>query len=279
MGRLQDKIALVTGAARFPSTGRTIALRLAREGAHVVVNGRDRSPDTFTELERQKDWSGLDSVKKEIEVLGVQSMAVVADVTSEEQVLAMFDEVVNHFGGVDILVNNAAETPLAPFLEMDEVRWDLCMDVNVIGPFLCGREAAKRMAKNGRGGRIINVSSQVGIVGAPTASAYAASKAALNNLTQVMALEWGADKINVNAVCPGVMTDSGNHRVGNYFPVASESEHWETMRAIIQSQKESSPLGTLDDPESLASLVVFLASADADKITGQALNLTSGLLM
>ncbi len=276
--RLKDQIALVTGSSRYPSTGRAIALRLARDGADVIVHGRHRRVEAPTDVERELGWGGSESTAAEIRELGRQSLAVEGDISAEGDVTAMFDKAVDRFGRIDILVNSAADTPLASLFDMDESRWDSCMATNVVGPFLCGREAARHMAR-GAGGKIVNISSRIGQVGAPTTAAYGASKAALDRLTQVMALEWGALGINVNAVAPGVMTDSGNHRMNNYFPAASAEEHWGIIGDLIESQKAASPLGTLDDPESLAGLVSFLASSDADKLTGQVISLTSGLLM
>ena len=278
MADLHNQVALVTGSGRYPSTGRTIALRLARDGADVIAHGRHRSPDSLTDLEKQMGWLGAESVAEEIRALGRESIAVEGDVASEEDAAAMLEVATSHFGRIDILVNNAADTPLASLMGMDESRWDVCMDTNVIGPFLCAREAARHMAKASRG-KIINISSRLAQVGAPTVSAYGASKAALERLTQVMALEWGAFGINVNAVAPGVMTDSGNHRVNNYFPAENDEEHWSIIGDLIASQEDASPIGTLDDPESLAGVVSFLASSDADKLTGQVIALTSGLLM
>ena len=166
-----------------------------------------------------------------------------------------------------------------PFLEQDEASWDSCMRANLVGPFLCAKEAARRMIAQGEGGRIINLSSRLGKVGTPTASAYSASKSALIGLGQVMALEWGVHGITVNTVCPGVIRDSGNHRPFNYFPADDEDHHWEIVRGLVQSQRDASPLGTLADPDSVGNLVAFLASSRAHKMTGQAVNLTAGLLM
>ena len=182
-------------------------------------------------------------------------------------------------GRIDILVNNAAETPLMPFLEQDEASWDSCMRANLVGPFLCATEAARRMIAQDEGGRIINLSSRLGKVGTPTASAYSASKSALIGLGQVMALEWGVHGITVNTVCPGVIRDSGNHRPFNYFPADDEDHHWQIVRGLVQSQRDASPLGSLADPDSVGNLVAFLASSRANKMTGQAVNLTAGLLM
>ena len=278
MAHLQGRVALVTGSGRYPSTGRTIALRLARDGADVATHGRRRDPESLTALEREMGWEGAESTAAEIRALGRYSVALEGDVSLESDVAAMLETAVGQLGGLDILVNNAADTPLDSLLDTDQTRWDACMATNVIGPFLCAREAVRYMASAG-GGKIINISSRIGQVGAPTTAAYGASKAALDRLTQVMALEWGELGINVNALAPGVMTDSGNHRVNNYFAAADDEEHWRIIGSLIESQKAASPLGTLDDPESLAGLVSFLASTDADKLTGQVISLTSGLLM
>ena len=278
MGLLDGKVALVTGAARYPSTGRGIALRLAEEGADVAVNNR-RSAKGPTDPELRKGWRGLESMQAEIEGLGRRSVALEADITSPDEVAAMFDSLIEGLGRIDILVNNAAETPLMPFLEQDEASWDSCMQANLVGPFLCAKEAARRMIEQGEGGRIINLSSRLGKVGTPTASAYSASKSALIGLGQVMALEWGVHGITVNTGCPGVIRDSGNHLPYNYFPADDEDHHWEIVRGLVQSQRDASPLGTLDDPDSIGNLVAFLASSRAHKMTGQAVNMTAGLLM
>lgn len=189
MGKLQNKVALFTGAAR--GIGKAISLTLAQEGADVVINAL-HSPN-------------LEALAAEIEKLGRKALPVVGDVSKKADVHRMVEAAIQAFGQIDVLVCNAGITRFAPFLEMTEEDWDFVMDVDLKGTFLCAQTVAKHMVPR-KYGKIINISSTSGL-GARnhTMANYAAAKAGAINLSRVMALALGEHGINVNVVAPGVI--------------------------------------------------------------------------
>ena len=258
---LEGRAAIVTGAGR--GIGRAIALRLAREGAAVVVADLDG-----TEAER---------VAGEIERAGGRARASHVDVTVAADAERMVDEAVAAFGRLDILVNNAGVGAVAPLLETDEKTWDVVMDVNAKGVLLCSQAAARRMIEQGEGGRIINNASGAGKI-APgrdvPLGAYAASKHAAVALTKQLGLELAAHQILVNCVCAGIvdtpmwdLIDRESARLQG-LPIGEAK-----ARAVA-----SIPLGRIEQPEDVAGVVAFLASDDAAYITAQALNVCGGIL-
>ena len=277
---LEGKVAIVTGGSR--GIGRAIALRMAQDGADVAVVDALRIPQPVSEGDGIEDWRGLDSVVAEIEALGRRGIAIVADVTQSEQVADMVGKTLAKLHKIDILVNNAAVLgPLGvPTLEYDDKEWQRVLAVNLTGPFLCSKYVAKVMVEMGQGGKIVNVASLAGKVGYPGLAAYGASKAGLINLTQTLALELAPHRINVNAVCPGaVLTDMAKgrsvrslvHDLGISIEEATAQAYAEQIQAI--------PLGRVSLPEEQANAVAFLASKEADYITGIALNVTGGKVM
>ncbi|MDV2885309.1 3-oxoacyl-[acyl-carrier-protein] reductase [Alkalihalophilus pseudofirmus] len=245
---LQGKVAVVTGASR--GIGRAIALELAKNGANIVVN-----------------YAG--SVAKAEEVvasckeLGVDALAVQADVANSESVQAMIKESIEAFGRVDILVNNAGITRDNLLMRMKEDDWDAVIDTNLKGVFNCSKAVTRQMMKQ-RYGRIINVASVVGILGNAGQANYVAAKAGVIGLTKTMARELANRNILVNAVAPGFITTD------------MTDELTEDMKAVMLGQI---PLGALGKPEHIASVVRFLASDDAAYITGQTLNVDGGMVM
>ena len=279
---LSGKVALVTGAANKHGIGHAIALRLAQDGADVVVADAQRIPQSISEDEKTEDWLGLDNVVDEIEALGSKGVAIVADVTRSEQVKEMVDEALASLGKIDILVNNAAilGPPGIPTLDYDDQEWQRVLAVNLTGPFLCSKAVARVMIDMGQGGKIINVASMAGKIGYPGLAAYGASKAGLINLTQTMALELAPHNINVNAICPGATrTEMGTGRqvwsLARELGIGIEEATVKTYAKQIQSI----PLGRVSLPEEQAGAVAFLASKDADYITGVALNVSGGWVM
>jgi NAD(P)-dependent dehydrogenase (short-subunit alcohol dehydrogenase family) len=274
---LDGKVALITGAARYPSTGRALALRLAEEGADVVINGRYRSPNALTEEERQRNWRGVESVKEEVESLGKRALGIYADVTEPGEVRRMFEDIENHFGHLDILVNNAAVIPQAEMLDTRIESWNECLAVNLTGPFLCSTEAARHMIRRGTGGKIVNINSRAGKVALPGLGAYSAAKFGLTGLTQVMSLEWAQHKINVNGIFLGAISDSGNARrtaeIEN--PQERESKIQKTAQMYDQRLK-AIPLERISTQEDLGNLVCFLVSEKSDFITGETVDLSGG---
>ena len=279
---LSGKVALVTGVLNKYSIGHAISLRLAQDGADVAVVDINRMPQPLSEEDRIEGWRGLDSVVEEIEAMGRQGIAIVADVTRSEQVKEMVDKTLAKLGKIDILVNNAAILgPLGvPTLEYDDQIWHKVLAVNLTGPFLCSKVVAKVMVERGQGGKIVNVASLAGKIGCPGIAAYGASKAGLINLTQTLALELAPYKINVNALCPGTtFTEMGTghpiRRLARELGISIE----EATDQVYAEQIRDIPLGRVALPEEQANAVAFLASKESDFITGIALNVTGGRVM
>lgn len=245
MGKLDSKVALVTGAAR--GIGREIALTLAREGADIVANAL-HAPN-------------LETLVAEVESLGRKAKAVTADVSKRADVERMVDTAITTFGKIDILVCNAGITRFAPFLEMTEEDWDAVIDVDLKGTFLCGQAVAKHMVPR-RYGKIVNVSSLSGLGARNHKMAnYAASKAGVNNLSRVMALSLGEYGINVNVVAPGVIkTEMGTAR-------RTPAEY----AAYLDLYKQQTALQRFGEAKDIANVVLFLASDDSSFMTGQVL--------
>jgi len=251
MGKLDNKVALVTGAAR--GIGREIALTLAREGADIVGNALN-APN-------------LETLAAEVEKLGRRALSVTADISKKADVDRMVQTAVDAFGKIDILVCNAGITRFAPFLEMSEEDWDAVVDVDMKGTFLCGQAVAKRMVSR-KYGKIINVSSLSGM-GArnPTMANYAASKAGVNNLSRVMALALGEHGINVNVVAPGVInTEMGLSR-----------RTPEELKAYYDLYRTQTALRRVGEAQDIANIVLFLASDESSFMTGQVLVADGGV--
>jgi acetoin reductase-like protein len=258
---LDGRVAIVTGGAR--GIGRAIALRLAREGASVVV--ADVNHETAVR------------VADEIEATGGHAIALKVDVTSRADTEQMVRATVERFGLVTILVNNAGVGAVATLLETDEATWDTLMNINAKGVLLCSQAVARQLIAQGRGGRIINNASGAGKI-APgkdmPLGAYAASKHAVVALTKQMGLELSDHRILVNCVCAGIvdtpMWDLIDREVARLegMPIGSVK-----ARAVA-----GIPLGRIEQPEDVANMVAFLASDDASYVTGQTFNVCGGML-
>ncbi|HEV2126858.1 MAG TPA: L-iditol 2-dehydrogenase [Chloroflexota bacterium] len=254
--RLEGKVALVTGGAQ--GMGRAISLRLAQEGARIVV--ADLKEDQAQQ------------VADEISTAGGEAAAVAVDVRRQEQVQAMVDAAVGRFGGIDILVNNAGVGKIIPFFETTERDWDLIFDVNCKGLLWCSQAVAKVMIERGRGGKIINLASQAGRRGEALVLAYCASKAAVISITQSTALALAEHKINVNAIAPGIVDTPFWEEVDRQFARLMNLPVGEPKRRAVATI----PLGRIEQPEDVAAVAAFLASADADYITQQCINVDGG---
>ena len=277
MTRLDGRVALVTGAGRYRGIGRAIVLRLAEEGADIVVTARQRDPSTFPDHERQMDWKGIESVAEEVRGMGRRALAVDCDVTDKDEIQRTVDAAVAELGGIDILVNNAALPSLAgaaPVLEMTDENWYETVDVNLHGLYHTIRAVGREMVKGG-GGSIINISSTAGRIGIPNYGAYCATKWAMHGLTQQLALELARDNIRVNIVCPGSTdTDMMDGTFGRYDEVAGAEPG--TSKAAI---RRALLMGRQATVEEQAAVVAFLASDDSSYMTGQALNVDGGSRM
>ncbi len=198
---LAGKTALVTGASR--GIGAAIAVALARAGADVAVNYHEVDVARGEELEFGRDnTADANGVVAQIEALGRRSITVRADVADAEEVTSMVAQVVAAFGGLDILANNAGICPFVDFLDMPEAVWDRVHDVNLKGTFLCSQAAARVMVAQGRGGRIIGMSSISALVGGRGQTHYTPTKAGVHSLMQSMAIELGPYGITCNSVMP-----------------------------------------------------------------------------
>lgn len=245
--RLKDKVAIVTGAAR--GIGRAIAVRFAQEGARVaIVDVREKE--------------GRETVRL-IEEAGGEALFVPTDVSDSQQVQAMVDQVVQRWGTIDILVNDAGICPFEEFLEMPEALWDQVLDVNLKGYFLVSQAVARVMVEQGVKGRIIAVSSISSEFGGSQQAHYCASKAGINLLVKSMAISLGPYGITCNAVLPGtVETDINREALAD----PAVREYW----------SKRAPLGRLGQPEDIAGPVLFFASDDAAWCTGAMLVVDGG---
>jgi 3-oxoacyl-[acyl-carrier protein] reductase len=241
MGNLTGKVAIVTGSSR--GIGRAIAERLAQDGAHVVVNYSGNA-------EKAQE------VVHAIEAAGSKAIALKADLSNPEDVRHLFDETENQLGPLNILVNNAGTFVMKPAIDITLEEFDKVMSVNVRGVFLALQEAARRIQD---GGRIVNLASNATIMSLPSQSVYAASKAAVEQFTRVLAKELGARQITVNAVAPG----------------ATETDMVpDVAREVVPKQ---TPLGRLGQPEDIADVVAFVVSEQARWITGQIIGVNGGM--
>ncbi|HLS10370.1 3-oxoacyl-[acyl-carrier-protein] reductase [Lentibacillus sp.] len=245
---LEGKNALVTGASR--GIGRAIAVELARQGANVAVNYAGREDKA-------------QSVVEEVRQFGVQSFKIQANVADEKEAKTMVKEVVGDFGSLDILVNNAGINRDNLLMRMKEDEFDQVIDTNLKGVFQCIKAVSRQMMKQ-KSGRIINVSSVVGVSGNAGQANYTAAKAGVIGLTKSTAKELASRNILVNAVAPGfIATDMTD---------TLTDEQKEGMLSLI-------PLERLGEPEDVARVVRFLASEDANYITGQTIHIDGGMVM
>ena len=274
---LKGKVALVTGAGGEHGIGRAIAVRLAVEGADVIVNDVVRRPH----LENRSDWEGLDSVVSEIIELGRRALGIVADITDSAQVDGMVRQAIDHFGHISVLANNAgalAARDRAAVVDLEESDWDHVQSVNVKGTFLCSRAVARHMIDHGQGGKIINMSSVAGKEGRARYAAYCASKAAVINFTQSLAQELAPHRINVNALCPCLVeTERVTHMAAALKPESMSTEEY--RKELVNEWTEQTPLGRIAQPTDVAKTAAYLASSEADYLTGLAINVAGGSVM
>jgi NAD(P)-dependent dehydrogenase (short-subunit alcohol dehydrogenase family) len=271
--RLENRLAIVTGCARQRGIGKAIALRLAREGADVVAADYCRSIAEYPDAKfGQKEE--LEGVTDEIRKLGRKSIAVTVDVTDEAEVEAMANVALKEFGRVDILCNNAGGGfGGGPVVQTTLDAWNRTVAINLTGAFLCAKHVAPKIIAGGRGGRIINTASIAGKRGGASMAAYVAAKHGVIGLTRSLALELAPFKINVNAVCPGFVETQLFEGLINFVSAAQHKNR----EGVINDFIAQVPLGRMERGEDVANLVAFLASDDADYMTGQAINISGGV--
>ena len=275
---LNGKVAIITGAGGRHGIGRAIALRLAQEGADVVVTDIQRSTDAMRPEDRQAGWRGLDSVVGEIEALGRQALGLFSDVSDPAQVSDMVAQTLDRFGHIDILVNNAGSQPgrdRVLLVDLEEDAFDEVMRVNVKGTYLCSRAVATHMIARGGGGKIIIISSGAGKRGRARFAAYCSSKFALIGFTQSIAQELAEHKINVNAICPGLVDTERTGFIA--AALAPEGQSAEEHRVLmIRERSESVPLGRVAQGDDIARTAAFLASGESDYLTGLSISVAGG---
>lgn len=246
-GRFEGKVAVVTGGAK--GIGRAVTRAFAAGGARVVLSGRDEA--------------ALGEAAEEVRQKGGEAIAVKADVSVESEADALCERTVKEFGRADILINNAGVTKDGLLLRMSDADWDQVIDTNLKGAFHCIRAFARPMVKQ-RWGRIVNVTSVIGLIGNAGQANYAASKAGLIGLTKSIAKELASRHITVNAVAPGFIETAMTGALG------------EKAREGLLAQI---PLGRLGSPEDVAHAVTFLSSEEAAYVTGQVLTVDGGMVM
>ena len=275
---LNGKVAIITGAGGRHGIGRAIALRLAEEGADVVVTDVQRSTDAMRPEDRQAGWRGLDSVVGEIEALGRQALGLFSDVSDPAQVSDMVAQTLDRFGHIDFLVNNAGSQPgrdRVLLVDLEEDAFDEVMRVNVKGTYLCSRAVATHMIARGGGGKIIIISSGAGKRGRARFAAYCSSKFALIGFTQSIAQELAEHKINVNAICPGLVDTERTDFIA--AALAPEGQSAEEHRVLmIRERSESVPLGRVAQGDDIARTAAFLASGESDYLTGLSISVAGG---
>lgn len=242
--KLKDRVALVTGSAR--GIGRATAERMAAEGAQVVISDRDAAAAAAT-----------------AEAVGPRAVAIACDVADPAQIEALFAAIAERQGRLDILVNNAGIGSTRLLVDTPLEEWERTIRVNLTGAFLCSQQAARQMTRQ-RGGRIINIVSLSGQKGGVGRSAYGASKAGLEVLTKIMAVELAEAGITVNAIAPG--------------PIATETGRAMHTQETVDAYHRLIPQRRYGEPAEIAAAAAFLASDDALYITGHTLNVDGGFL-
>lgn len=275
MYNLTGKVALITGAGGEKGIGRAIAMRLAREGADIVVNDIVEQPHGIT------SWGGMNQVVQDVHAMGRRAIGIVADVSESADVQRMIDKAVAELGTIHILVNNAG-TPAGrdrvPVVELEEAEWDRVQNVNIKGLFLMCRAVARHMIQRGGGGNIINISSTAGKTGYPNYAAYCSSKFAVRGFTQSLAHELGPHNINVNAICPALIASERIDHIA--AATAPEGVSPAQMRQIMEERSTSaSPLGRMADVQDIARTAAFLASEESQYLTGISISVAGGTQM
>lgn len=260
-GRYAGKTIVVTGSGKQKGLGQAILQRFADEGANCVVS--DLAIDSEAE-----------AVAADLRARGAEVATLACDVSQADQCQALIDQAVARFGGVDILVNNAGiGFMMKPLLEVDPADWARVIGVNLSGAFYCTQAAARAMVAAGKGGRIINIASQAAKSAFPHLPAYVSSKHGMVGLTRASAMELGAHRITVNAVCPNHVTTGLGAQQNEYF---SRLLGFATVEDYIADMHRKNPMGRPGLATDTAATCAWLASDEAFYMTGEALNVSGG---
>lgn len=273
MRRFEGKVIVVTGSGRPKGLGQAILQRFADEGAHCVVSDVARGGEGLASS------ADVAEVVADLEARGAQVAAISCDVSNEADCEALVAATVARFGRIDVLVNNAGiGFVMKPLLETSAADWDRVVDVNLKGAFLASKAAARQFMVQGVGedgiaGRIINIASQAAKSGFPHMAPYTASKHGMVGLTRSNAVELGAHRITVNAVCPNHVTTGLGAAQNEYF---SRLLGFDSVDAYIANMKAKNPLGRPGLGSDTAAACAWLASSDAVYVTGEAINVSGG---
>ncbi len=278
MSTMKGKVAIVTGTASKRGMGHAIALRLAKEGADVVVMDKFAAPKSM--FPGDEAWRGLDEEVEQIEALGRKALAITMDISKSKDVDAAVAKTLEKFGKIDILVHCAAvRGPVGtPMIEHTEKDWRDCLEINVLGTFLITKAVAKEMIARNKGGKMVILASMAGTHGVKGSSAYCASKYATIGLVKSLALELGPHHINVNAINPGAIIT--NLRDAAFEKMAkAQGVSWEEARQKDYRMVENNvPWGRLGSVEEIADLACFLASDQSNYITAECVGITGGMV-
>ena len=276
---LSGKVAFVTGAAAKRGMGRAVAVRMAAEGADVMVTDKFAAPQSA--WAGDEGWKGLEDVVKEIETLGRKAISAVAGVENSKEVDMAVKTTLDRFGRIDILIHCAGTRgPVGVnIVDGDEKDWRLLFDVNTLGTMIVSRAVAKDMIRRNEGGKIVHIASAAGKLACPGSAAYAASKWAVIGIVQALAMELAPYLINVNAINPGFFATNlrdddatiRSRKAGITIEQFREDEY-KTLRSMV-------PLKRMGRVEDIADVVYFLVSDQSQYMTGQAINVTGGTLM
>jgi NAD(P)-dependent dehydrogenase (short-subunit alcohol dehydrogenase family) len=277
MSNLKGKVAMVTGAASKRGMGHAIALKLAKEGADVIVADKFAAPKSM--FPGDEGWGGLDEIVTEIKALGRETLAVTMDINVSKEIDAAIDKTLKQFGKIDILVHAAAiRGPVGvPVVDLTEKDIRSIIDVDLVGSFLICKAVARGMISKGEGGKIVIFCSLAGTKGVPGSAAYGAAKYGTIGLTKSLALELAKNKINVNGINPVMIVT--NLRDETFAKTAkAEGITWEEARKKDQEPLAAHiPWGRLGTPEEAADLAYFLVSDLSTYITGEVIALGGGV--
>ncbi len=265
---LSGKVAVITGAGRLRSIGRPIALKLAKAGCRLVITGSGRPPEQYPDDEKAAGWRDIESVAEAVRSLGGDVRTAISDVADEAAVRNLLDLTMAAFGRVDFVINNAGAArgrDRVPVVDMPIDAWDTVIRVNLRGTFLMSKIFGNQLIDARRGGAIVNISSIAGKLLPPNASAYAASKAAIQALTASMAQEVGPYGIRVNAICPGLID---TFRLDDMRGTPA----WDQAIRRV-------PLGRMGSGEEIAWSVIYLCSEQGAWVTGQSINHDGGMVV